>query len=40
METQRPFVSSVTPLPALQSLLLFSARVDTSEDASLVRSNG
>ena len=38
METQRPFVSSVTPLPALQTLLLFSARVDTSEDASLVRS--
>lgn len=37
METQRPFVSSVTPLPALQALLLFSARVDTSEDASLVR---
>ncbi|CAM9781945.1 unnamed protein product [Scytosiphon promiscuus] len=36
METQRPFVSSVTPLPALQSLLLFSARVDTSEDASLM----
>lgn len=36
METQRPFVSSVTPLPALQALLLFSARVDTSEDASLV----
>lgn len=37
METQRPFLSSVTPLPALQALLLFSARVDTSEDASLVR---
>lgn len=37
VETQRPFVSSVTPLPALQALLLFSARVDTSEDASLVR---
>lgn len=37
METQRPFVSSVTPLPALQALLLFSARVDTSDDASLVR---
>lgn len=37
IETQRPFVSSVTPLPALQALLLFSARVDTSEDASLVR---
>lgn len=36
METQRPFVSSVTPLPALQALLLFSARVDTSEDASMV----
>ncbi|CBN79814.1 conserved unknown protein [Ectocarpus siliculosus] len=36
METQRPFVSSVTPLPALQALLLFSARVDTSEDASLI----
>ena len=40
METQRPFVSSVTPLPALQALLLFSARVDTSEDASLVRKRG
>lgn len=39
METQRPFVSSVTPLPALQALLLFSARVDTSEDASLVRAD-
>eukprot|EP00903_Cladosiphon_okamuranus_P010703 g10115.t2 len=36
METQRPFVSSVTPLPALQALLLFSARVDTSDDASLI----
>lgn len=36
VETQRPFLSSVTPLPALQSLLLFSSRVDTSEDASLV----
>lgn len=39
METQRPFVSSVTPLPALQALLMFSARVDTSEDASLVRTD-
>eukprot|EP00752_Nemacystus_decipiens_P010692 g9523.t1 len=36
METQRPFVSAVTPLPALQALLLFSARVDTSDDASLM----
>lgn len=40
METQRPFVSSVTPLPALQALLLFSARVDTSEDVSLVSEAG
>lgn len=40
METQRPFLSSVTPLPALQALLLFSARMDTSEDASLVRPDG
>lgn len=36
METQRPFLSSVTPLPALQSLLLFCSRIDTSEDASRV----
>ena len=36
METQKPFLASVTPLPALQALLLFSARIDTSEDASLV----
>lgn len=40
METQRPFLSSVTPLPALQSLLLFSSKIDTSEDASLVRRLG
>ncbi|CAM9176369.1 unnamed protein product [Choristocarpus tenellus] len=36
METQRPFVSQVTMLPALQTLLLFCGRVDTSEDASLL----
>lgn len=40
VETQRPFLSSVTPLPGLQALLLFSARIDTSEDASLVRPDG